>query len=93
MDNRTILLLTAVLAVAGCRSNGRVHEVSPGVYSASATGDGYVSAPRLREHSLERAEEFCALQGKHMRLAREDSEEMHAGNDTTIRVTFRCIDG
>jgi len=93
MDNRTILFLTAVLALAGCTSNGRVREVSPGVYSASAIGDGYVSTPRLREHSLERAEEFCAHQGKRMWLAREDSEEMYAGNDKIVRVTFRCLGG
>ena len=93
MDKRTILLLTALLALAGCTSNGQVREVTPGVYSASATGDGYVSTPRLREHSLDRAEEFCAHQGKRMRLTREDSEETHAGTDTTISVTFRCLGG
>jgi hypothetical protein len=93
MDNRTILVLAAALALTGCASNGKVREVSPGVYSISATGDGYVSTPRLREHSLDRAEEFCAHQGKQMSLAREESEETHAGTDTTISVTFRCIGG
>lgn len=93
MDNRTILLLTALLTLTGCTSNGQVRELSPGVYSASATGDGYVSTPILREHSLDRAEEFCAHQGKRMRLAHEDGEETHAGTDTTISVTFRCIGG
>ena len=93
MDNRTILLLAALLALGGCASHAQVREVAPGVYSASATGDGYVSTPRLREHSLDRAEEFCAHQGKRMRLAREDSDETHAGYDTTISVTFRCLGG
>ena len=93
MNKLTILLLTVLLALTGCASSGQVHEVSPGVYSASATGDGYVSTPILREHSLDRAEEFCAHQGKRMRLAREDSEETHTGTDTTISVTFRCLGG
>ena len=93
MDKPAVLLLTALLAVTGCASSGGIRELSPGVYSASATGDGYVSVPRLREHSLARAEEYCAHQGKQMRLTREDGEETHAGTDTTISVTFRCIGG
>jgi hypothetical protein len=90
---KATLLLAAFLSLTGCTSNGRVHEISPGIYSSSAAGDGYVSAPRLREHSLDRAEEFCARQGKRMRLAREDSQETLAGNDTTISVIFSCVEG
>jgi len=88
-----VLLLAALLGLCGCSGNGRVREISPGVYSASTTGDGYVSTPRLHEYSLDRAEEFCAHQGKRMRLAREDSQETHAGSDTTISVTFSCVEG
>jgi hypothetical protein len=88
-----VLLLAVLLGLAGCSGNGRVREIGPGVYSASTTGDGYASTPRLREHSLDRAEEFCARQGKRMRLAREDSQETHAGSDTTISVTFGCVEG
>jgi hypothetical protein len=93
MSPRTKTLLTTVLALAGCASAGKVRQVSPGVYASSVTGDGYVSAPKLREDSLDRAEQFCAHQGKRMRLARDDGEETHAGTDTTITVKFRCIDG
>lgn len=93
MAPRTLSVLTALLGVAGCASSNRVHEISPGVYAASVTGDGYVSTPRLREDSLDRATEFCARQGKRMRLAREANDETHNGTDTTIKVTFRCIDG
>jgi hypothetical protein len=93
MTPRTISVLAALLGVAGCASSSRVHEISPGVYAASVTADGYVSTPRLREDSLDRATEFCARQGKRMRLAREANDETHNGTDTTIRVTFRCIDG
>jgi hypothetical protein len=93
MAPRTIAVLAALLGLAGCASSSRVHEVSPGVYSASVTGDGYLSTPRLREDSLDRATEFCARQGKRMRLAREENDELHNGNDTTIRVTFRCTEG
>jgi len=92
MSTRTSFLLAIVLSLAGCASNGRVREIGPGVYSASTSGDGYVSAPRLREQSLDRAEEFCARQGKRM-VPREDSKETQAGSDTTISVTFRCIEG
>jgi hypothetical protein len=92
MSNRTHILLAVVLALAGCASGNRVRQISPGVYSASATGDGYVSAPRLREQSLDRAEEFCRRQGKRM-AAPEDGKEVQAGNDTTVSVTFKCIEG
>jgi hypothetical protein len=91
--SRMILLLAAFLGLTGCTSSGRVHEVNPGIYSSSATGDGYVSAPRLRKRSLDRAEEFCAHQGKRMTLAREDIAETHTGSDTTISVTFSCVEG
>jgi len=93
MHTGITLLLAALLGLSGCSSNGRVREISPSVYSASTTGDGYVSVPRLREHSVDRAEEFCAHQGKRMKLAGEDSQETHAGNDTTVRVTFTCVEG
>jgi hypothetical protein len=93
MLTRTTFLLAALVGLGSCASNGRVHEISPGIYSARATGDGYVSAPRLREHALDRAEEFCARQGKRMRLAREVEEETDAGSDTAIRVTFSCVEG
>jgi hypothetical protein len=93
ISTRTSLLLAAgLLSLAGCASNGRVREIGPGLYSASARGDGYVSSPRLREQSLDRAQEFCARQGKRM-LPRGDSKETQAGSDTTISVTFRCVDG
>jgi hypothetical protein len=96
MRTPRLLLLAALIGACtfiGCTSNGRVREVSPGLYSASVTGDGYVSAPKLREAAVERAEQFCAHQGKRMRLTGEESVEAHAGNDTTIRVPFRCVDG
>jgi hypothetical protein len=93
MRAAALLLLAAALGLAGCSSNGRVREIRPGVYSASTTGDGYVSTPRLRAQSLDRAEEFCAHQGKRMRLDGEDGGETHAGSDTTISVTFRCVEG
>jgi len=93
MEPRTIAVLAALLGLAACASSNRVHELRPGVYSASVTGDGYVSTPRLREDSLDRATEFCARQGKRMRLAGEENQETHVGNDTTISVTFRCIEG
>jgi hypothetical protein len=90
---RATPVLAALLGLAGCASGNRVHQLGPGVYSASATGDGYVSTPRLREDSLDRATEFCARQGMRMRLAREENDETHAGNATTISVTFRCTEG
>lgn len=85
--------LSALLALFGCASDGGVREVSPGVYRESETGDGYISAPRLREQSLERAQEFCAHQGKQMRVAGEDSQDTRGAYDKTIKVTFRCVDG
>jgi hypothetical protein len=93
MNLRATLLLAVLLALTGCSANGRVRQISPGLYSASTTGDGYVSVPKLRENSLDRAEQFCAHQGKHMRFAREDSQESHVSNGTTIRVTFSCVEG
>jgi hypothetical protein len=93
VEFRTIAVLAALLGLAACASSNRVREVRPGVYSASVTGDGYVSTPRLRENSLDRATDFCARQGKRMRLAGEEDRETHSGNDTTISVTFRCIEG
>lgn len=93
MNLWTKLLLAAVLVLAGCSSAGRVRQVSPGLYAISVTGDGYVSAPKLREESLDRAGQFCAHQGKRMTLAREDSDGARYGTGTTLRVTFRCIDG
>jgi hypothetical protein len=92
MSTRTSLLLAAVLSLVGCASSGRVREIGPNLYSASTRGDGYVSAPRLRERSLDRAQQFCARQGKRM-VAGEDSRETQAGSDTIISVTFRCVDG
>ena len=89
-----VLPLAVLLGLAACSGNGRVREIGPGLYSASTTGDGYVSAPRLREQSLDRAEEFCARQGKRMRLAGDgDSRESRAGMYTTESVTFSCIEG
>jgi hypothetical protein len=93
MNLRATVLLAALLALTGCSANGRVRQISPGLYSTTTRGDGYVSAPKLREDSLDRAEEFCAHQGKRMRLAREDSQESRADNGATIRVTFRCVEG
>lgn len=93
MNSATALLLAVLLALTGCSANGRVRQISPGLYSASTTGDGYVSVPKLREDSVDRAEQFCAHQGKHMRFTREDSQDSHLGNGTTVRVTFSCVDG
>jgi hypothetical protein len=93
MSSRTSILVALLLTLAGCASSGRVRQISPGVYSASTTGDGYVSAPRLREESLDRAEAFCQRQGKRMVVPANNSKEVPAGNDTTVIVTFKCIEG
>jgi hypothetical protein len=86
-------LAMASVTLTGCMSVARPMEVGPGVYSTSATGDGFRSGSSTRQHALESAERFCHGQGKHVQLVNADSRKTRLwGVDTTVDVTFSCVD-
>ena len=87
-----VIVSGAIAAFAGCVSTSHVFEVRPGVYSVSTTGDGFSSASRVREHVLESATQYCGAKGQHVSMDTENSAHTRMGIDTTIDVTFRCVD-
>ena len=63
MQNSAIFMIFAFL-LGGCASASRVHETSPGIFTVTATGDGYTTADRVFDLVTTKANDKCAKKGK-----------------------------
>lgn len=77
--------------LASCVSTSRPLEVGKDTYSVSATADGFRDAASARQSALETGSDMCAKQSKRFMLVNESTARTRMGIDTTVNVTFRCL--
>jgi hypothetical protein len=85
----TFVLLATILV--GCASASNVYEVSPDIFSVTATGDGYTTADRVLDLAMGKAQAKCAQSGRRLHLLSQNQSRTRMGIDTTISLTFRCL--
>ena len=85
-----VSLFTSVLLMSGCSEATNVYEIGNNKFTISATGDGYVTANKVRELVLQKANEHCAKRGKTLNLIDERLERTRMKIDTTITLDFSC---
>ncbi len=84
-------IVTIAVALTGCVSTSSVLEVGRDTYSVSSTADQNASASSAREKAYLAGKEKCNKDGKLFQMIHEKSERT-GYLDTTITVTFRCLD-
>jgi hypothetical protein len=93
MSPRALTFTTAACcALVGCVSTSSVLNVGRDTYSVSATADGFRTAASARESAYEAGQAKCGKEGKRFQMIHESSERTRMNIDTTITVTFRCLD-
>ncbi len=80
-----------LISLTGCVSTSAVLEVGRDTYSVSSTADGMASASSAREKAYLAGKEKCNKDGKQFQMIHEKSERTRMDIDTTITVTFRCL--
>lgn len=84
-------VMVLVTLLLGCASASNVYEVSPGIFSVSATGDGYTTADRVVDLAMGKAQRKCAESNRRLDLLSQNHSRTRMGIDTTISLTFRCV--
>jgi hypothetical protein len=75
----------------GCASSSNVYEMSPGIFTVTATGDGYTTADRVMDLAMGKANEACASKGRRLDVVNQNQSRTRMGIDTTIALSFRCV--
>ena len=88
---RLIASTIAIISLTGCLSTSQVLEMGRDTYSISATADGYRLASQARESAFQAGTEKCTSLGKRFMLINESTTRTRMGIDTTVTVTFRCL--
>lgn len=79
------------ITLSGCLSTSQVLEMGRDTYSVTATADGYRLASQARESAFQAGTEKCTSLGKRFMLINESTARTRMGIDTTVTVTFRCL--
>lgn len=79
------------LALTACASSSNVYEMAPGVYTVTATGDGYTTADRVTDLAMTKAQEHCGRISKRVRVVDEEQSRTRMGIDTTLKLRFQCV--
>lgn len=84
-------IVGAALFLVGCASSSNVYEMSPGIYTVTATGDGYTTADRVMDLAMGKAQDACRQRGLRLDVINQDQATTRMGIDTTIKLSFRCV--
>jgi hypothetical protein len=84
-------MLLASLCLGGCASSSNVYPMAPGVFTVTATGDGYTTADRVKDLAYGKAESHCRQQAKQLEIVNEQQARTRMGIDTTLTLQFRCV--
>ena len=79
------------LLLAGCASSSNVYEMSPGVFTVTATGDGYTTADRVMDLAMGKAQEACASRGRRLDVVNQNQSRTRMGIDTTIALSYHHL--
>jgi len=90
MRNSAIFMIFAFL-LSGCLSASGVYETSPGIFTVTATGDGFTTADRVFELVTTKAKDKCAKTGGDLKVVDLNQAKTRMGIDTTITLKFRCV--
>ena len=91
VERQVGISVVAAAVLSGCVSTSEVLEMGKDTYSVSATADGMRSAASARQRAFEAGREMCTKQGKRFMLANESTSPTRMWIDTTVDVTFRCL--
>ncbi len=91
MIKRSFQISIISLMLAGCASSSNVYEMQPGVFTVTATGDGYTTADRVMDLAMGKAQQACASQGRRLQVLANNQTRTRMGIDTTMTISFRCI--
>lgn len=89
--SRIITSILAAIFMTGCLSTSQVLEMGRDTYSVTSTADGYRLASQARESAFQAGTEKCTSLGKRFMFINESSARTRMGIDTTVTVTFRCL--
>jgi hypothetical protein len=79
------------LILTACVSSSNVYQVQPGIYSVTATGDGFSTADRVVDMGMQKAQAQCAGLGKQVKVVNQQQSRTRMGIDTTMQILFQCI--
>lgn len=89
-----IVAVAVVLVLAGCQSVSNVVPAGSGTYMVgSEVRGGFSSWAEVRALTLNRANEYCANQGKEMEQVDSKTRGARGWTPQEAELTFRCIDG
>jgi hypothetical protein len=77
--------------LGGCASASNVYEMSPGIFTVTATGDGYTTADRVLDLAMSKAQQQCTALGRRIDVVNQNQTRTRMGIDTTIALYFRCV--
>lgn len=88
---RNFIALALVLLAGGCVSTSSVLEAGRDTFTVSSTADGFRDAASARMSAYAAGQEKCNSLGKRFQLLNESTGATRMGIDTTVNVTFRCL--
>ena len=88
---KSIAIFGCIFVISGCVSTSSVLEVGKDTFTVSSTADGFRDASSAREKAYQKGQERCSSLNKKFMLVNEHSGVTRMGIDTTIRITFRCL--
>ncbi len=88
---KALVFSSVAFALAACASSSNVYEMAPGIYTVTATGDGYTTADRVTDLAMTKAQEQCSKSGKRVRVVDEAQSRTRMGIDTTLKLRFQCV--
>ena len=83
------LLLIIPLILIGCSTVGNVLPISGNTYMLTSSGH-HTSWSGLKESSIQRANEFCTKQNKHMVVVGWETHGVRGWSPQEAELTFKC---
>lgn len=83
------LFLIMLLILTGCSTVGTVLPVSGDTYMVTTSGH-YTSWSELKASSIQRANDFCAKQNKHIEVVGWETHGVRGWSPQEAELTFKC---
>jgi hypothetical protein len=92
MDIMKNIVFALCLSLAGCATSSGVLKLGPDTYTVSREGGGFTKLTSLKADALREAGEFCASEGKSIRVNNMREERPIMAGFPRAEVEFMCLE-
>lgn len=83
--------LSLSMFLVACVITGDVLPIGNGLYTVSASADGYRTGTAARDAAIKTAIKYCEKQGKSFEMQSDEMKNTRMHIDTTANITFKCV--